>query len=320
MYARLFAFAFVLAALAAGSARAQFYDQDEIGALLYQHRDSLDFIPQVTFRYHVVRHPMNNSVLGRMELYREVGRGDVNEGRRMLTGAVEFFNGFRIGDLAIGDTIILPSHYDLDFRAYAPFPRSYPGAEGFDKLLILHKGVQSWAAYANGRLVRWGLINTGASGSPTPGGRYNVNWQTPFRVSSLSPPGERWEMRWVSNIDHAEGIHLHQYSMPIGAPASHGCVRLIMADAQWIYNWVDPWVTTAGRGQMGGRILRQGTTVLVLGEGEEPAGPPRRFVHTDAGPALRIVELPDDPYSVPPGTEQQRFFDRQRQQRAQRGR
>src|SRR5690606_24497845 len=136
--------------------------------------------------------------------------------------------------------------------------------------------------------------------------------------STLSPPGETWLMRYVFNFDHARGIHVHQYQMPTGEPASHGCVRLILEDAQWIYGWADPWRTTVGSGALGlrsadGRILEQGTTVLVLGDGEEPVdGPPQRFLHTDDGPALRVVELPADPWSVPPGTAQQRTFDRRR--------
>jgi hypothetical protein len=297
-----------------------FYDQDELGAMLYAHRDSLELIPQVTFRYHVVRHDrLNNSVLGRMEMYREVGNGDVRLGREMLTGPVEFFNGVRLNNLSIGDTLIIPSHFNVDFRAYSPFPRYYPGAEGLDKLFIIHKGVQAWAGYEHGRLVRWGIVNTGAEGSRTPAGRYNFNWQEPRRVSTLSPPGEQWLMRWVFNFHNERGIHIHQYSMPAGQPASHGCVRMIMADAQWVYNWADPWQTTAGHGSRGhpttqGRIIRQGTTVLVLGEGEEPNGIPRRFVHTEAGPALRVVELPASPFDVPAGSPQQVAFDRIRRQ------
>jgi hypothetical protein len=98
---------------------------------------------------------------------------------------------------------------------------------------------------------------------------------------------------------------------------------MIMADAQWVYNWADAWQTTAGHGSRGfgtaeGRLLRQGTTVLVLGDGEEPNGIPRRFVHTDAGPRLRSVELPASPYDVPAGSPQQVMADRARRQQGAR--
>ena len=201
----------------------------------------------------------------------------------------------------------MPSRVDLDIRAYAPFPRIYAGASGFDKLFVIDKKVQAWAAYEYGRLQRWGVVNTGREGSRTPGGRYNFNWQEPERISSESPEGEEWLMRWVFNFHGPRGFHVHQYVMPTGAPASHGCVRLIAADAKWIYDWADGWKLDAD-----GRVKEQGTTVLVLGDGEEPDGRPQRFVHTPAGPRPNMADLPADPYSVPPGTEQQVQFDRLR--------
>ena len=312
--------AVLAAALLAADADAQsrrLYNQDALAELLYARRDSLELLPAVTYRYYVLQHPTNNSIRARHDLYAMVGDGDAEAGKERL-GMVEFFNRVRVHDLGIGDTLILPSHFDLDPRAYAPFPRHYAGAADFDKLFIIHKGVQAWAAYEHGRLERWGLVNTGAAGSRTPAGRFNFNWQEERRVSTLSPPGETWLMRYVFNFHHERGIHIHQYQMPTGEPASHGCVRLILADARWIYDWADPWRTTVGSGRRGigtaeGRILQQGTTVLVLGDGEEPVdGPPQRFLHTDDGPALRVVELPADPWSVPPGTAQQRTFDRRR--------
>jgi len=299
-------------------AQRRLYNQAELAELLYAREDSLELIPDVTYRYHVLNHERENSIWARHELYQMVGDGDANTGKEML-GMVEFFNRVKVHDLGIGDTLILPSYYDLDHRAYAPFPRYYEGAAEFEKLFIIHKGVQAWAAYEHGRLERWGLVNTGTVGTRTPAGRFNFNWKEERRVSTLSPPGETWLMRWVFNFHHARGIHIHQYQMPTGAPASHGCVRLILGDAQWIYSWADAWVTTAGSGERGlgtagGRILQQGTTVLVLGDGEEPLGAPERFVEVDGEPALRVVELPDSPYDVPPGTGQQVMFDRQRAQ------
>lgn len=311
-----------VATFVAADAEAQsrrLYNQDALAELLYARRDSLEQLPAVSYHYYVLQHPRNNSIWARHDLYTLVGDGDANAGKERL-GMVEFYNRVQVHDLAIGDTLILPSHFDLDPRAYAPFPRYYAGGSEFDKLFIIHKGVQAWAAYENGQLERWGLVNTGAPDSRTPAGRYNFNWQEVRRVSTLSPPGETWLMRYVFNFYHERGIHIHQYQMPTGEPASHGCVRLIMADAQWIYDWADGWRTTAGDGSRGlgsasGRILRQGTTVLVLGDGEEPVdGPVQRFVHTPDGPQLRVVALPNHPYDVPPGSPQQEMFDRRRRQ------
>src|SRR5690606_19351409 len=162
--------AVLAAALLAADADAQsrrLYNQDALAELLYARRDSLELLPAVTYRYYVLQHPTNNSIRARHDLYAMDGDGDAEACKERL-GMVEFFNRVRVHDLGIGDTLILPSHFDLDPRAYAPFPRHYAGAADFDKLFIIHKGVQAWAAYEHGRLERWGLVNPGAAGSRTP--------------------------------------------------------------------------------------------------------------------------------------------------------
>jgi hypothetical protein len=322
---RLALFALVLAAVAAPGAHAQpearsMYNQDRLAELFYARRDSLDDIPEVRYRAHVVSDPSGLDIVARAALYQSVGDGDVALGKQRLT-IPAFLNGVymdaagNLPDIGVGDTLVLPDHYDLDFRAYAPFPRHWAGGATFDKLFVIHKGVQAWAAYENGRLARWGLVSTGKDESETPNGRYNFNWRELHRVSTLSPPGQSWDMRWVFNFYDERGIHVHQYyALPTDGAASHGCVRLMTADAQWIYDWADGWVTVNGTADAGlasrGRILRQGTTVLVLGE--QPDGAPRRFAHTPEGPQLVRVELPADPYSVRAGSPQQVQFDRAR--------
>jgi hypothetical protein len=177
-------------------------------------------------------------------------------------------------------------------------------------LFIIDKTLQAFAAYQHGKLVRWGIVNTGAKESPTPAGRYNFNWKTEYRVSSLSPPDEPWEMWWVFNFHQGRGIHIHQFAMPTGGPTSHGCVRLIDDDAMWVYNWADSWKTTLGNdfGSENGRILAQGTTVLVTGD--DPPGKPKPFMWKKRIPVLKIAELPESPYDVPAGSNQQEYFDR----------
>lgn len=294
---------------ASSTADAQYYDQNRLADLLHAQHGNLEELPEVTYRYWVLDHETGNSIFARHMLYMAMGDGDVERGREQVP-FLEFLTRQRVDRLAVGDTIILPEPLGLDLRAYAPFPRYYAASEEIGKLIVIHKKVQAWAAYEDGRLVRWGLVNTGRPGFETPGGRYNINWRTPERISSESPPGQVWLMRWVLNFYHERGFHMHQYAMPTGGPASAGCVRLLMADAKWLYDWVDPWVTTAGRGAMGGDILEQGTMLLLLGDGQEPKGPAPRFRWTPDRPEKIVVALPEDPYSVPPGSAQQRFYDR----------
>ena len=289
-----------------------FLNQEALEEVLSRRAESLDALPEVYYEYYIFDHPRENTVLARAMLYKRIGQGDVERGKDRAK-LLELLNRRLMINLEIGDTLVVPTEYDLDLRAYSPFPRYYPGARHFDKLFVMDKTVQAFAAYEYGQLVRWGVINTGAQETPTPNGRYNFNWKEEYRVSTLSPPGEPWEMYWVFNIHDARGIHVHQYAFPTGGPTSHGCVRLVDADAEWIYNWADAWRTTTGGENLAsrtGRIIEPGTTVLVIGE--DPEGTPQPFEFRKRYPILKRLDLPAHPYDVPAGTDQQRYFDRLR--------
>ena len=57
----------------------------------------------------------------------------------------------------------------------------------------------------------------------------------PGRRSTRSASDELWTMYWVMNLHEARGIHMHQYALPTSGPASHGCIRMLDPDAQWLY-------------------------------------------------------------------------------------
>lgn len=283
--------------IAAAGVRAQdrAYDQSVVGALL--ERDGP--LPEAPLRYatYRVEHPSGNSVLARHELYRRVGEGDAERGRERLQLA-QLLGGPSPGSLRHGDTLVLPARpadFDLGALAYAPYPRAWPGAAGIDKVVVVDKTTQTWAAYERGELARWGPASTGAAATPTPTGRFTMNWRQLERESTEAPPGERWLMRYVMNIHYARGIHLHQYDVvPTGPPQGHGCIRMVSADAEWLYAWSDGWRTASN-----GRVTRPGTLVIV--QGTEPAGAPVRFVDGPAGPERVTVSLPPDPMQVPRG-------------------
>ncbi len=299
------------------TASAQGYiDQIAVAHLLNRRADSLAAVPEVAYDYYVLANPSGNSVYARNIFFNWLGKGNSKKGLEMAL-LVEMLNRVSMQNVHVGDTLAVPSIFDLDCRAYTPFPRHYEGGRDFDKLFIMDKTAQAFAAYEHGALVRWGVISTGdPEDSPTPNGRFNFNWKEEYRVSTLSPPGEDWEMYWVVNFHQARGMHVHQYEMPTAGPTSHGCVRLVDADAEWVFGWADPWKTTArgdGYASRLGRLLKQGTTVLVLGA--EPDGRPQPFTFTNDAPVLKPIELPADPYDVPPGSPQQKLFDRLRTSR-----
>lgn len=297
------AVAFALS-LCGPDARGQYdhFDQAALADLVNNQIGPIENVPpDVTYRYFVA--PDSTIIWNKVLLYRRIG-GKENK------SLIQILNRDQPLDyLEQGDTLVLPSRLDLDLRAYSPYPREYEGARDIDKVLIIDKNLQAFAAYEFGKLVRWGPVNTGGAGTETPSGRFNYNWKSEYRVSSLSPPGDPWEMYWVFNFHEARGIHTHQYYMPTGAASSHGCVRMMNADARWVYDWADEYK------KQGNRIVEQGTMVLVIGDAKHDEHP-TFFVDTPEGPILREAMLPSDPWAVEPGTPQQVMFDRLRKRNA----
>ncbi len=298
--------------LAAPIARAQetsHFRQNVIAEVIERRSGDLDDVPPVYYDYHVIE--SDSRLEARLKLYRRYGEEN--------KGLLQLLNRNDLENLRPGDTLVVPTELTLDFRAYSPYPRYYPGARDIEKLLVLDKSIQAFGAYEWGKLTRWGIINTGTESARTPGGRFNVNWKEEYRISTLSPgygssapDAELWEMYWVMNIHETRGIHLHQYALPMGGPASHGCVRLSDPDARWLYAWTDTWEKTGGEhiSSVGATIHEQGTMVLVIGH--DIVGQPNPFVFRDEYPVIRRVRLPASPYDIPAGTPQQQQFDRLR--------
>jgi hypothetical protein len=132
--------------------------------------------------------------------------------------------------------LVVPAEwYDDDLR-YSPFPLAYAAAGATRKLVIVSLTMQAFAAYEDGRLVRWGPVSSGRRPGLTPSGLFRLNWRSRARHSTVNPD---WYMEWYFNFDNGGGLALHAYALP-GYPASHGCIRLLERDAMWLYEWGEP--------------------------------------------------------------------------------
>jgi hypothetical protein len=180
------------------------------------------------------------------------------------------------------ELLIVPLVWHDDELQYSPFGLRYPASAAYPKLLVIDQPAQAFAAYEDGRLVRWGPVSSGRQAYPTPNSLFHLNWRAHGRHSTINP---QWYMKWYFNFDAARGLALHSYTLP-GYPASHACVRLLERDAMWIYRWGEGWTLDAV-----GRVVEHGTPMLIVGQYAFGAPPPwRSLAYLASG-----IDLPDVP-------------------------
>ena len=102
------------------------------------------------------------------------------------------------------------------------------------------------------KLVRRFGVATGRAQYPTPSGlfsivdlQYNPWWRPPSSpwAQGLKPvppgPGNPLGTRWMGLSASGVGIHGTPDAASIGYSASHGCIRMHISDAEWLFGHVD---------------------------------------------------------------------------------
>ncbi|RYD53002.1 MAG: murein L,D-transpeptidase [Sphingobacteriales bacterium] len=176
--------------------------------------------------------------------------------------------------LSLLDTVLVPNQFPEDIRAISPFPQQVPGLRDIHKLVLFSYPIQAFAAYERGILQRWGPTSMGRKDKPTPEGLYFANWKAEETISTFE---DEWEQNWTVNIETKAGIGWHQYALT-GKPASHMGLRLLAADAQWLYDWVDTCMLESDT-----VVSAPGTPTLVFGQ--YPWGSRRPWMQLLSNPA-----------------------------------
>jgi lipoprotein-anchoring transpeptidase ErfK/SrfK len=116
------------------------------------------------------------------------------------------------------------------------------------QVVVVHRGSRRLYLYHGMRLVRRFSIAVGMPRYPTPIGRFtivrmerNPTWDPPNSdwAAGLGPvppgPGNPLGTRWMGLSAPGIGIHGTPAAYSIGTAASHGCIRMYIREAEWLF-------------------------------------------------------------------------------------
>lgn len=122
----------------------------------------------------------------------------------------------------------------------------------FDEAIVILREAKRLLLYDDVKLIRWFQIATGQSAYPTPLGTYEIvtKQRDPWWYPPPSPwaadsdpvppgPGNPLGTRWMGLSAPYVGIHGTPDAASIGYSASHGCIRMRISDAEWLFQHVD---------------------------------------------------------------------------------
>jgi lipoprotein-anchoring transpeptidase ErfK/SrfK len=124
-------------------------------------------------------------------------------------------------------------------------------AATFGSVIVIRRGSNRLDLYDGTRHVRSFPVATGRSQYPTPTGTFSIVdmqrnpwWRPPNSAwaKGLKPippgPGNPLGTRWMGTSAPGVGIHGTPDAASVGYSASHGCIRMYIPDADWLFNHV----------------------------------------------------------------------------------
>jgi lipoprotein-anchoring transpeptidase ErfK/SrfK len=135
-------------------------------------------------------------------------------------------------------------------------PRAETTRVAFKNVIVIRRGSNQLSLYRYARLRRFFRVATGQSAYPTPLGRFTIQvmWRNPWWY----PPNSRWARgqkpippgpnnplgtRWMGLTAPGVGIHGTPNPASIGYSVSHGCIRMYIPEAEWLFNAVEVGTT-----------------------------------------------------------------------------
>jgi len=130
-------------------------------------------------------------------------------------------------------------------------PRPSVSSKAIGPVIVIRRGSNLLTLYRGTRYVRRFHVATGQAIYPTPLGRFRiiVKWKNPWWYPPHDPwaagekptppgPGNPLGTRWMGISSPGVGIHGTPESGSIGYSLSHGCIRMLIPQAEWLFDRV----------------------------------------------------------------------------------
>lgn len=128
--------------------------------------------------------------------------------------------------------------------------------KNYGPVVVIHRGSNRLYLYNGTRFRKIFGVATGQRIYPTPLGRFHVivKWKNPWWYPPAAPwakgekpvppgPGNPLGTRWMGLSSPGVGIHGTNNESSIGYSVSHGCIRMHVRDAEWLFNNIDVGTT-----------------------------------------------------------------------------
>jgi L,D-transpeptidase ErfK/SrfK len=125
--------------------------------------------------------------------------------------------------------------------------------DSFNAVIVINRSINRLYLYRRAKLWRTFAVATGQTIYPTPAGTFHivVKWKNPWWYPPTQdswakglkpvPPGPDNPLgtRWMGLTAPGVGIHGTDAPTSIGYSVSHGCIRMQVPDAEWLFDHVE---------------------------------------------------------------------------------
>jgi lipoprotein-anchoring transpeptidase ErfK/SrfK len=150
----------------------------------------------------------------------------------------------------VSDALVHGTRSTIVLRAKLTKPKLTPSTIG--PVIVIKRASNALTLYNGMKVVRRFQVATGQAVYPTPLGKFQivVKWKNPWWYPPASPwakgekpvppgPGNPLGTRWMGLSAPGVGIHGTPQDGSIGYSLSHGCIRMHIPQAEWLFNHVD---------------------------------------------------------------------------------